>query len=89
MQLSPLAAPGSAWQSRGVRPESEREDELEVPTVTLDGHLRTRLRVGEEKPPCESPCPGCGAYYFALHATGCDFEQCPSCGGQLASCACR
>jgi hypothetical protein len=47
-----------------------------------------RLRVGEETPPCESPCPGCGAYYFAAHAQGCEFEQCPRCGGARASCEC-
>jgi hypothetical protein len=89
MQLSQLADRGAAWQSAHMRSEGEREDELEVPSVTLDGTLWSRLRVGEEKPACESPCPGCGSYYFALHASGCDFEQCPACGGQLASCACR
>jgi hypothetical protein len=47
-----------------------------------------RLRVGEETPPCESPCPGCGAYYFALHEDGCEYEQCPRCGGALARCDC-
>ena len=67
----------------------EGEDELEVPTLTLGGSTRARLRVGEEKPPCESPCAGCGAYYFALHLTGCEVEQCPVCGGQLATCGCR
>lgn len=64
-------------------------DDVEASTLLLRGEARSRLRVGEEKPPCESPCPGCGAYYFALHASGCDFEQCPACGGQLASCGCR
>lgn len=64
-------------------------DDVETSTLLLRGEARARLRVGEEKPPCESPCPGCGAYYFALHVSGCDFEQCPACGGQLASCGCR
>jgi hypothetical protein len=45
-----------------------------------------RLRVGEETPPGESPCPGCGAYYFALHEPGCEFEQCAVCEGQLVAC---
>lgn len=49
----------------------------------------TRLRVGEETPPVESPCPGCGAYYFTQHAPDCEYEQCPSCGGALAECACE
>jgi hypothetical protein len=66
----------------------EDEDE-EMPTVSLDGVERARLQVGEERPPCDSPCPGCGAYYVALHATGCEYEQCPACGGQLVSCGCR
>jgi hypothetical protein len=63
-------------------------EDLEVPTVTLGGAELARLRVGEERPPVESPCPGCGSYYYALHASGCDYEQCPACGGQMASCAC-
>jgi len=65
------------------------EEGEETPSVTLDGKAFARLHVGEEKPPCESPCPGCGAYYFALHSTGCEYEQCPSCGGQLESCGCE
>jgi hypothetical protein len=56
-------------------------------SVVLDGVVFARLRVGEERPPCESPCPGCGAYYFALHAAGCEHEQCPACGGPLEACA--
>jgi hypothetical protein len=53
-----------------------------------DGGDGDRLRVGEETPPCDSPCPGCGAYYFALHEDGCEYEQCPRCGGALARCDC-
>ncbi len=34
-----------------------------------------RVRVGLERDPVESPCPGCGAYYFDFHALGCDFEE--------------
>jgi hypothetical protein len=71
-----------------VTPREEDEGE-EVPTVSVEGLERTRLRVGEERPPSDSPCPGCGAYYFALHESGCEYEQCPACGGQLASCNCR
>jgi hypothetical protein len=53
-----------------------------------DGDASGRLRVGEEAPPCESPCPGCGAYYFALHEDGCEYEQCARCGGPRISCDC-
>jgi len=52
-----------------------------------DGEV-ARLRVGQETPPCESPCPGCGAYYFAVHEDGCEYEQCLRCGGQLVACSC-
>ena len=76
-------------EDAGVRPGTDPDDELEDSTVTVAGTTRARLRVGEEKPPCESPCPGCGAYYFALHMVGCEYEQCPACGGSLASCDCR
>jgi len=67
-------------------PEDDEGREAEV--VTVNGETRARLRVGEEHPPCESPCPGCGAYYFDLHAGGCEYEQCPACGGPLESCGC-
>lgn len=56
--------------------------------LLLRGREHARLRVGEEGPPGESPCPGCGAYYFTLHVTGCEDEQCPACGGQLVTCGC-
>jgi hypothetical protein len=65
------------------------DEDAEAPSLMLEGSERARLRVGEERPPVESPCPGCGAYYFALHATGCEDEQCPACGGQMVSCGCR
>jgi hypothetical protein len=64
------------------------DDGREAQLVTVRGVTLARLRVGEEKPPGESPCPGCGAYYFDLHATGCEYEPCPACGGQLVSCGC-
>jgi hypothetical protein len=64
------------------------DDDRAPETIVLSGRAYARVRVGEEKPPCESPCPGCGAYYFDVHAPGCEFEQCPRCGGQLAACGC-
>lgn len=65
------------------------DDAEEGGSLRLDGKEYARLRVGQERPPAESPCPGCGAYYFSLHATGCEYEQCPACGGQLATCGCQ
>ena len=41
--------------------------------------------MGEETPPCESPCPGCGAYYD-FHEDGCEYEECAACGSPLAVC---
>jgi hypothetical protein len=64
------------------------DDDRAPATVLLAGASYARVRVGEERPPCESPCPGCGAYYFDVHASGCEFEQCPRCGGAFASCGC-
>jgi hypothetical protein len=66
-----------------------RDEGLEGSTVILEEETFARLCVGEEHPPGESPCLGCGAYYFTLHATGCEYEQCPRCGGQLETCGCR
>jgi len=68
----------------------EVDDEEHSPGVSLilNGRNYARLRVGEEMPPAESPCPGCGAYYFTLHAAGCEDEPCPACGGLLATCGC-
>ncbi len=68
--------------------ESEGSEGSEGDSLHLRGRDYPRLRVGEESPPGDSPCPGCGAYYFTLHTTGCEYEACPACGGQLASCDC-
>jgi hypothetical protein len=70
-----------------VRAGSDDEGR-EAETITLRGVMYARVRVGEEKPPGESPCPGCGAYYFDLHGAGCEYEACPACGGPLATCGC-
>ena len=56
--------------------------------VSIDGRDYPRVRLGEEREPEESPCPGCGAYYGALHEWGCDIEECPRCGGQRIRCGC-
>jgi hypothetical protein len=56
--------------------------------ITIDGRAFRRVLFGEERSREESPCPGCGTYYFAAHAWGCEVEECPACGGALARCGC-
>ena|SRR5947209_8665849 len=34
-------------------------------------------------------CPGCSVQPGDYHQVGCDIEQCPYCGRQVISCACR
>ena len=52
-----------------------------------------RLRFGEEQRfgPVEETgnCHDCNAASGAYHHTGCDWEECPQCGGQLLACACN
>lgn len=35
-----------------------------------------------------NPCGDCGALSGALHAVGCNQEDCPKCGGRVISCDC-
>ncbi len=49
---------------------------------------KERVPFGLEREPEESPCPGCGVYFFELHQPGCEFEECPVCGGQVVACTC-
>ena len=45
--------------------------------------LPERIPFGMERDAEESPCPGCGVYYFDHHQPGCEYEECPVCGGQI------
>jgi hypothetical protein len=57
-------------------------------SVQIEGEEFSRRRFGEEQHREESPCPGCGVYYGDVHELGCDVEECPKCGAQLAKCGC-
>lgn len=35
------------------------------------------------------PCHDCGIVVGEVHLEGCDYEACPSCGGQYICCDCR
>lgn len=67
-------------------PSSETDNE--ATSIAVDGRELARVRFGEERHVEDSPCVGCGTYYFDVHRSGCEFEECPSCGGQLIACGC-
>jgi hypothetical protein len=64
------------------------DDEGDLDSLERDGERFARRRIGEERDPVESPCPGCGAYFFDVHVMGCEEEECPVCGDLLCACMC-
>ena len=57
-------------------------------TYFIEGEELPRVPFGMEREREDSPCPGCGAYFGDFHQAGCDVEECPRCGGQVATCGC-
>lgn len=86
------------WQSRHQLVPLGTISGVPEPTYirlkTRDGHsdLFPRIRFGQESDFADlgiDSCHDCGAQQGTLHATLCDMEVCPACGGQLLSCDCE
>jgi hypothetical protein len=64
--------------------------------VSIEGALYQRLAYGVEprwqkvdpEYPRPVPCHDCGVLVGEIHVAGCDWEECPRCGGQFLSCEC-
>ena len=77
---------------RGDFAEKLKRDQ-EQKTYRLDGVDHPRIPYGSE-PDLDwgaevGPCHDCAALKGELHATGCDVERCPVCGGQVITCPCK
>jgi hypothetical protein len=63
-----------------------------VDVYEIGGKDYPRVRYGAEtdgRPPAAGrPCHDCSVSPGECHAPGCDWEQCPKCGGQSISCWC-
>lgn len=60
--------------------------------LILEGKLFDRIHFGAEPVemmhPRTDPCHDCRVDRGGYHHSGCDWEHCPRCGGQLISCGC-
>src|SRR5579883_3575542 len=64
-----------------------------VTTLTLNDRVYERVPFGrEDRDRGEydpQTCPDCAAPLGGWHHVGCDWEECPACGGQLLGCLCH
>lgn len=63
---------------------------VKVPIIH-NGEKYDPIKFGEELHRCiegEERCLDCNAKVGHYHHPGCDWEECPVCGGQLLSCGC-
>ena len=76
-----------------VRRGWDREiEQAQLRTYTrINGQVAARVRYGEETKDLGSHreiCEECAVLKGQIHVMGCDFEQCPICGGQFLYCPC-
>lgn len=77
----------------------EVADAQKDPVAYLNRKWYRRIPFGSEKKPLMNldarsiaillACPICRAYPGEFHVRGCNYEECPSCHGQLNHCKCR
>ena len=64
----------------------------EVTHIEFEGREVSRVRYGKEKGDWDAaniPCHDCRVLNGEFHVPSCDVEECPVCGEQFISCACK
>lgn len=62
--------------------------------VLVGGEVADRVpfgserRFGDDPLPAADRCPDCNVAPGRMHHPGCDWEECPRCGGQALGCEC-
>ena len=80
---------------RGVpMPEGWPEEIMaaqKIVSLMQEGRAIPRIRYGDEHDDWgvhTNTCPDCHVLKGEFHVPGCDFEECPVCGGELLCCEC-
>lgn len=67
------------------------QEAQQIVSYTLSGNRISRIPFGREQLDFyadRGPCHDCQVLAGEFHVPGCDVEECPVCGDQLAFCAC-